>query len=477
MQPSTSEYRTLAGFLLLNLVLGFFMTPIFYLGDTVDYLLMSGSFLGQEEAINLAHRSPLYPLLLAGFSTIFEPPVLYRAVVVFQYLLLALTSWMGYLLFREKFGDRRLAILSALLFNLSLSTLYFANILLTEILTVWLMVLSVWFLLQAYEKGAAVAFAGAGASLGLLTLARFNAAPLIVPFLVLVAYALFLQKAPVRKWLISLGAFLIPYLLVVNAWSYYNLQQHGFYGLFPNTGLSLPRNIVVAAALRPGTEVGEEYRPVLEIFQEAKEIREEQMAALGGPPKGSLARFDTRGILSGLYDGYPTYLTAVPALKRHFQLPEEAGEQELNQLLMGFYQEIASQNRAYIFQFRIFSLLSSFRAATGVVLPPEYGNANLNVLPSWLLKGYKLGFLAMSVFVFFAFFYFLWESIRKGWRFDFALLTWFFVVFSFWGINFVFVTVGDANRYKFPAEPFLIGLFVFYAARILGGMRRDAPLA
>ncbi|MDV7394298.1 hypothetical protein RZS08_23150, partial [Arthrospira platensis SPKY1] len=155
----------------------------------------------------------------------------------------------------------------------------------------------------------------------------------------------FLHKTPVRKWLVSLGAFLVPYLLVVNAWSYYNLQQHGFYGLFPNTGLSLPRNIVVAAALRPGTEVGEEYRPVLEIFQEAKKIREEQMAAVGGPPKGSLARFDTRGILSGLYEGYPTYLTAVPALKGHFQLPEAAGEQELNQLLMGFYQEIATQNR------------------------------------------------------------------------------------------------------------------------------------
>ena len=98
-------------------------------------------------------------------------------------------------------------------------------------------------------------------------------------------------------------------------------------------------------------------------------------------------------------------------------------------------------------------------------MPLEYGKTNLNILPSWVFMAYKLAFPLVSLFVFCAFFPFAWRGIARGWKFDFTLLCMFLVVFSFWGINAAFVTTNDANAYKFPAEPLIIGLFVFYAVK------------
>jgi hypothetical protein len=68
----------------------------------------------------------------------------------------------------------------------------------------------------------------------------------------------------------------------------------------------------------------------------------------------------------------------------------------------------------------------------------------------------------MSVIVFISFFFFMVSVVKTKFMPDITLLVMFFIVFSFWGINFVFFTVGDANRFKFPAEPLIIGLFVYY---------------
>jgi hypothetical protein len=146
-------------------------------------------------------------------------------------------------------------------------------------------------------------------------------------------------------------------------------------------------------------------------------------------------------------------------------MPKSSGEYALSQKLTGFYAEIAAQNRAFITQARFYSMFNSFRASSSGALPLEYGNVNLNILPAWVFQLYKLALFLISLVVFFVFFLFAWNGIKQGWQFNFTLLTAFLIVFSFWGINFVFITTIDANCYKFPAEPFILGLFVYYAVQ------------
>ncbi len=451
---------------LLNGALAAYATPISDWLDPTEYIQLSRSFLGQATDVNLAHRSPLFSLVLAGFMLLLKPPLLYKAAVIFQYALLVFTSWMVYGLFQRVFSARWPAMFTALLFNLSFATIFYANLIQTEIITVFLVVWSVVILMKMEDQGKFIQFFALGAVVGLIALARFSAVPLVVTYFVLLLIILFRKKAPAKKWALSTGMFLAPYLFVINAWCLYNQVHHGFYGLFPHSGQGVSRNITVAS-VRPEYKVSAANQPILEIFLKAKETYLEESKSI---IKGFLVKLDKNHVLALMYGGYNIYLEALPGLRQHFGLPAAAGEYELSTKLAGFYEEVSSQNQAFVLQFRFISFLNGLRVAENGSLPSEYGQINLNFLPNFLFKIYRFAFMGISLFVFFAFFYFIAKGIRNRWSFEFTLLAMFLLVFSFWGINFAFVTAADASRFKFPAEPFILGLFVYYAALIGKGL-------
>lgn len=456
---------------LLNLLLALYATPIIDHADAAVYIDFSQVLLGVETDVNYAHRSPLYSIILAGFSLFFDSPVLFRAVVFFQYGLLAVTTVLLCRLFNRILQGRWLPAIGALLFNLSLASVYFANILMTEILTVFLLVVSIGLTFRAYEGGKVQTYFWLGGVVGLLVLARFNTVPLLLTYLVMIGLVLYLQNQPLRRWAGSLAAFILPLGLLLNGWCLYNLQHNDFYGLFPRVGQGVPRNITVAS-INEDDKVSEEHQAILDIFLEARQAYYENL-----PPerKGSLASFDRYNILADLYGGYMIYRYALPGLRAHFELGPSEGEYELSQGLREFYQEIAEQNSGFIMKYRIVSFFSSFRASVAGVLPDRYGNINLNVLPAFVFVLYKLGFLLMSTVTFLAFFVFLWQAARDRRLPDFYQLVLFFIVFSFWGINLVFVTGADANRYKFPADPFVIALFLAYATSVISWLLSGRP--
>lgn len=447
--------------ILLNMGLAAYAIPVTDTGDASEYIRWGQSFLGEGSSINLAHRSPFYSIVLAGFMLLFKPPLLYKLVVFFHYALVTGTVWMVYLQFRHLFSTKKMAMLAALLFNVSFSTIYFANILETEILTAFFVVLSLTLLMKIHEKGSLAQVIAYGTAVGLLSLTRFNAVPLIFTFFLLLCISLFRQMKPARKWIFSLVAFIVPYLFIINAWCLYNQYHNGFYGLFPHSGQRISRNIIVAS-IRPEDSVSAINKPLLDIFIKARATYLKKPEIKN---KSSLSEFDKFDFLTDLYSGYPIYTEARPELCRHFHLPGSSGEYELSVKLTNFYQEIAKQNQGFILKFRFISLLSSFRASSNGDLSPEYGNINLNILPAFVLKLYGISFLCISLFVFFAFFFFIWKDIKNSWHFDFTLLAMFMLVFSFWGINFAFVSAGNANRFKFPVEPLILGLFVFYVVQ------------
>lgn len=444
---------------ILNGALAVYATPVTDRFDPTEYILLSQSFLGQAADVNLAHRSPLFSIILAGLMLLLKPPLVYKVMVIIHYILVAFTSWMVYRLFQRVFSAKWPAMLAALLFNLSFATITFADLIQTEILTVFFVVMSAAILMKINDYGKRASYFALGAVAGLISLARFSAVPLVLTFFVLLLIVLFRQKAPAREWVFSIGTFFAPYFLLVNAWCLYNTYHYGFYGLFPrSSGQTVSRNITVAS-IRPEYKVSEDNKPVLAIFLKAREnyLKESPMNT----------KLDKFGMSADFYGGYNIYLGAGPDLRRHFGLPASAGEYELSQKLAGFYQEISKQNQAFVLKFRFISLLYSFKVSESGLLPSEFGKINLNILPAFFFKIYGLAFAGISVFVFFAFFYFIASGIHNGWNFDFTLLAVFFIVFSFWGINFAFVTAVDANRFKFPAEPFIFGLFVYYVTQIV----------
>jgi 4-amino-4-deoxy-L-arabinose transferase-like glycosyltransferase len=464
-KPNISNTSFIMILVILNLVLAFYATPVTNLGDASSYIGLSKTLLGEESYESYAHRSPLYSIIMAFFMLFFKAPVLHKVMIIFQYMLVAITAWLVYLLFRRLFKRKELAMIVALLFNLSFSTIYYANILLTEILTVFLLILSVSLLFRVFDRGGLVRIFTLGAAIGLLSLARFNAIPMIVTFFVLLGYILFRQKASLKKWIYSMGVFIFSYALIINLWCLYNYQHNGFYNLFPNAEVGIPQNPrnITIASIRPENTVSEKNKPVLEIFLKA---REEFLTRKKIVMKGSLAFLDKRNILTGLYSGYSIFGLACPALRAYYNLADSASESEITSKLADFFKEIAEQNRHFFRKYRFYSLLYSFRDSSGGALPLEYGNINLNILPAIIFIVYKLIFFIISVFVFIAFFFFLLNTVKTKFKPDITLMTMFFVVFSFWGINFLFFTLGDANRFKFPAEPLIIGLFVYYFSEL-----------
>jgi hypothetical protein len=472
MRPNISNASFVVILIVMNLMLAFYATPVTNLGDESVYIKLSKVFLGEVENVNLQHRSPLYSIIMAGFMLIFKAPVLYKVIIVFQYILVAITAWLVYLLFRCLFLRKELAMIVALLFNLSFSTIFFANILLTEILTVFLLVLSVFLLLRVFDQCGLKRILALGTAIGLLSLARFNAIPLVVTFIALLGYILFRQKVSVKKWIYSMVVFIFSYALILNLWCLYNYQSNGFYGIFPGAALGIPkspRNVTIAS-IRPGNIVSEENKSVLEIFLKAREEYLTKIAKIKAQ-KGSFTSLDKSGILNGLYSGYAIFGLASPALRAHFKLPDSASDSEVTLKLADFLKEISAQNNRFLWKFRFYSFLSGFRASVGGVLPIEYGNINLNILPAITFRIFKLIFVLISGFVFIAFFFFLMSTIKNKFEPDIPLLVMFFIIFSFWGINFVFFAVGDANRFKFPAEPLIIGLFVYYVCESINWLK------
>ena len=387
---------------------------------------------------------------------IFSQPLVFDIVVVMHYFLIGVTAWMIFSIFRPLFTGTGLPVLIALLFNLSLSTLFYANFMATEILTIFFLTSAVYWLLRIYEKLTYRDVIILSVFLALLSLARYNAIPLVVTFTLLLGYFLYRNRITLSKSVYYLVLFLVPYLLIINLWCLYNYKNNDFYGLFPRTS-GVPRNAVVSS-IHPGNEVSEGYKPVLEIFLDA---REQYFGQRPTRTRGSLAKFDVIGLLDDLYSGYPIYLIARSDLREHFGITEDEGEYEMGLALSGFYREIYDQNRAFMLKMRFTSFFSGFRAA-GTSLPVEYGSINTNVLPSFVFAMHKVGILFISVFVFCSVFVFLWETFRNKFRPNIYLLIFFAVVFSFWGINFYFITANDANRFTYPAEPFIFGLFVYY---------------
>jgi 4-amino-4-deoxy-L-arabinose transferase-like glycosyltransferase len=444
--------------LLLSFIPAFVFTPVTDAGDAGVYINYALKLAGDVNSQSYITRSPLYPLILAGLIKTAGLEALPGIVIVVQFFLNFLSSVLIFEIFK-KIMSLRSAVISAFIFYFNLSTIYYGYMILTETLSVFLFLLSVYILTLWIHNKNNLLTIYLGVLISLLILARFNTLPLIFTFLflIMVIPLIIKDKFHFLKSFRHLIQFLLPVALILNAYCYLNYRNHQFYGLFPNGGSPVITRNAVLATIDGDEKITEENQKVFELFLEGRRNYNSRKPV---EKKGSLHGAAGSNIIDRLYSGYQIYLDAFPELCDLYDLDPLSPEPYLSEKLTPFYKEIISQNRADLWKMRFLSLANSFRSSSGIIIPGRE-SVNLNSLPGFIIVSYKLLMIICAVVLFLFSAIYLAKKIIDHQVVDTYLLSLILFFLSFYLINFIFGTAGDANRFKYPSEPLMIGLIVY----------------
>ncbi|MBN1597323.1 MAG: glycosyltransferase family 39 protein [Bacteroidales bacterium] len=447
-----------AGFILVAVYILLFK-PVSDTGDAPTYLLYANSIIEGEDSESLINRSPFYPWILALLILIFGNVCAIKLAVIIQFLLFYCSGIIVYkILMNNIYNKIAPAICTTFIILLSLSGIFYCYMLITEAMTLFFLTTAIWFIIKGYKRLSGIDFFISGVLVSIMVLTRFNTLPMILVF-TLIIILIQLNESGERPFIKirNVIIFLIPIILILDGFAFFNYSKYDFYGLFPSGGSVLvSRNALIKTI--DGTEkISTENLHILKIFKEAGgKIKVDYPEK-----KGSLIRFDKMQIIDNLYGGFSIYSEAKPELCNYFAINPEKPEPELSAALAPFYKEIRIINRRKVWKLRLFSLLNSFRSSSGIVLF-EKPDINLGLLPGWFIKLYKIVFFVLTVFVFISSILYLILLIFKYIRPNMIIVMFIFTVFGFFFINFAFATAGDANRYKYPADPLIIALGVYY---------------
>ncbi|MGI6306188.1 MAG: hypothetical protein ACOXZQ_10005 [Bacteroidales bacterium] len=430
---------------------------------------------------DLSHRSPLYSLLMGLFILLFGEAHYTVPLVLFQYGLVFLSSLLVYRIVLMLIGRDTAAFIAAFAGIVNLATIFFGYMILSETLALFLFTLLVWLLFYYVNGAGRMVIITAGLVTGLLILARFNMLGLPVVILVLLTIFFIFGKprCGIRKIAVDLSLFVIGLCFVLNGWAFRNYLEYGRYELLPRHHLGV--RWAIPATISPSDTVSSEYQPVLDIFLQTRgELIEKERSRVNR--QSSLLENDFVRKVNDSFrpsvSGYLMYRDSEEELLRHYELAKnQEGLRLLNEKLKPFYGQIAAQHKSEISRFRIYSLLYTFKHISPTIAGEE--RLNLNKVPSPLLKAYKMLFIAVALFVYLASLlhtiYMLMrrKRIRAGlqWLMIYGLI-WYFPV-----VNWYANVLGDANRFRYPADMLLAGLFVSYlyiaaALRGAGGIKR-----
>lgn len=216
------------------------MAPNFFSNDGLQYhsiaqgIVFNKSFFPVDDYLGLlklsrlelsAKRTPLYPLFLAFFYFLFGIRV--WPVLLAQIFLDVLIMLFIYLVAQEIFADKNLALVAAFFYSFNLISLYYCNLLFTEILFTFFLTLAVWCFIKALKNNQTIFYLLTGFLIGLTTLTR----PIAVYFYIILEAFIILKKGQFKSVLINLLCVVLAFQLVVVPWQIRNLVVFGKYAL------------------------------------------------------------------------------------------------------------------------------------------------------------------------------------------------------------------------------------------------------
>ncbi len=422
-------------------------------GDAGHYIQLAQDISAKDKVVELGNRSPLYPWLMSLIVSITGDDQPVETIKNIQYLLLFFSSIVIYSIVRTVTGHQSFAFLTGIIFLISISTVNYGYLILTETLTVFLFVLGIWLAVLSYSKSKLLLFFS-GLVFSALVLARYSTFLLPV-FMVLALFILDYKNKDgnhsVRSSLGGIAIFLVPVLVVILSWSYHNYRQNGYFFLFSldQTGTFVSKNGIYAA-IDERTKVQDEYLPYKDIVLDVQDELLDDFKVK--EKKESLASyFSSKKPL--IYNN--GFSIRSRSYQRFGELYKDTGDNfDIDQIEI-FEKQVVRNNKMDILKIRIFSFLTGMRASSSY-LNKQNEKVNLNILPSVIFIIYKL---FVIIFTIIAYLYMLVALIRSlftsnrflNYEIILIILTAYFPV-----VNFIFALTNDANRFKYPSEPFII---------------------
>jgi hypothetical protein len=189
-------------------------------------------------------RSPVYPLflLMCGLD--------FNTIRLAQGALGILAALMLYMIVRYRTDNRNMAMLTGLLFSVSVSWLLYEITILSETLTMFLLILMVLLLAHLYHvrKNLLVITFSLGLVVSLIALTR----PLFLflPPLCFAGVYWFLRPSEKRVWKYLLG-FSMPMLMLILGWCAFNKSTTGYFGTTTLMGYNLTQHSGAFIELAP----------------------------------------------------------------------------------------------------------------------------------------------------------------------------------------------------------------------------------
>ena len=197
--------------------------------DSITYLILS-----DIEAV----RTPGYPLfieLTQFFNDLFSitPDYLNLIVLVQMFFLGMLNVLLVYFLLIRITKNKIFSLAVSLLYNFDYLVMGFEYVILTETLSITLLLLSILFYVQIYEKKSYAAYA-AGIAAGLLLLTRpsFLLFFLCLLFFTSVVYfRAIIKRGFLKQYAKPLSIFILINLAVIGSWSVRNKIKYDYFGV------------------------------------------------------------------------------------------------------------------------------------------------------------------------------------------------------------------------------------------------------
>lgn len=180
-----------------------------------------------------AFRTPIYPLFIALIY--FFWGVKPWNVMLVQIGVDSLTVIIVFLLAKEIFEDKRIAIASSLLYAFNILSVLYCNKLFSEILFTFVLTVSILFFIKGLKQNKNISFIISGLLVGTATLVR----PISMYLPLCLAVIFVFNKYRSLRMLHNYTGFICSFLIIIGIWQIRNYVSYGHYSLSSIKGYNL----------------------------------------------------------------------------------------------------------------------------------------------------------------------------------------------------------------------------------------------